>query len=270
MHARTTAIAVVALAVVALTVPLAGPAAAAPPPNDDRAGAVPIRSVPFSQTLSTDEATASPDDPTGCGVLGSTVWYTLRLAESQWLEIDTYDSSYDTDVGIFTRSGGTFTTVDCGAAAYGPAAWFTFRAKADTTYYVMVGACCEHYGGTLVIDVGPGPRDLRGDVSVDDGVVDPDGQVTLSGTARCTVAAGIQLFITVRQVRDGAEVVTGLEARTGCSPEGFRWSETMWGSTGFVRGPAEVHVDWYVTNYFSSDAGLVDTHVRLRPTAAAP
>lgn len=271
MHARTTAVAVAVLAVVSLTVPLAGPAAAAaPPPNDDRAGAVPIRSVPFHHEVETAEATRSPDDPTACGSLGHTVWYTLRLATSQWVQIDTWGSGYNTEVGVFTRSGGAFTKVACGHDNFSPSAWFSFPAKAGTTYYVMVGACCGETGRDLVLDVATAPRQLRAEITVDDGVVDPGGVVTILATVRCTVPAPMELWYEVRQDRLGGEAVWSDETVIGCTPEGFRWSETMSSATSvpFARGPAEVHLDWFVTNYLTGDYGVEDTHVRLRPTAA--
>jgi hypothetical protein len=53
-----------ALAVIAMTVVGALPTLAAPPPNDDIANAVTVTEpLPFSNSVSTVEATTAPDDP---------------------------------------------------------------------------------------------------------------------------------------------------------------------------------------------------------------
>src|SRR3990172_2165935 len=84
-----------------LTILIAGvlPALAAPPDNDDFSTATIITSLPFSEEINTEEATAAPDDPfPSCntyGVREATVWYQYNPAETQLVTASTSGSSYN-------------------------------------------------------------------------------------------------------------------------------------------------------------------------------
>jgi hypothetical protein len=75
------------------------PAYAAPPANDDIAGAVPVTAVPFVAEVDTSEASAVRSD--GECVGGGSVWYRYRPTATARLRAVTVGSDYDTVLAVF-------------------------------------------------------------------------------------------------------------------------------------------------------------------------
>src|SRR5437763_836576 len=67
----------VALAVAVLALVVPGGVQAAPPANDGRRGAQPLRKLPASVKGSTLGATTDASDPKACGLVGGSVWYAI-------------------------------------------------------------------------------------------------------------------------------------------------------------------------------------------------
>ena len=86
-------------AAVVLTAVLApGAAQAAPPSNDDFAGATAITSLPYSSTADTSDGTAADDDPFTCSWSTSSVFeQTLERAKESRVTIDLLPTWYDVD-----------------------------------------------------------------------------------------------------------------------------------------------------------------------------
>ena len=149
-----------ALAVIAMTVVGALPTLAAPPPNDDIANAVTVTEpLPFSNSVSTVEATTAPDDP-DCVGNGPTVWYAYTPSASGYIHANTFGSDYDTTLSAYTGSPGNLTQIACNDDAGGDfQSQVIIPVTAGVTYYFMPGAYASGLGGNLVfnLDMVPPP-----------------------------------------------------------------------------------------------------------------
>jgi hypothetical protein len=105
---------VVALLVLGVLAPAAQ---AAPPPNDERANAQPLGSLPASVRGTTVDATNEPGETSACvGPTGGSVWYSLAgAADARSLVLD-FDASGDLDavVDVYRRDRSQLTQVACG------------------------------------------------------------------------------------------------------------------------------------------------------------
>jgi hypothetical protein len=102
-----------------------------PPANDDFDSATLISSVPFTDTTSTVEATAAPDDPTGCPTTESSVWYSFTPATTTHVYTDIGTGGFHV-VGIFSGARGSLSKVGCGNDVV------QWRAEQGVTYHIMV------------------------------------------------------------------------------------------------------------------------------------
>jgi hypothetical protein len=152
-----------ALAVIAMTVVGALPTLAVPPPNDDIANAVTVTEpLPFSNSVSTVEATTAPDDPLpGCTFIfdGATVWYAYTPSVSGYINANTAGSDYDTVLSAYTGSPGTLTEIACNDDFFSPQSQVIIPVTAGVMYYFMVGSYFGGPGGNLVfnVDMAAGP-----------------------------------------------------------------------------------------------------------------
>jgi hypothetical protein len=162
--------------------------AVAQPTNDDFDNATVVTEpLPFTDTISTADATTAPDDPECLGS-GATVWYSYTPASDGLVSASTAGSSYDTTVSVYTGTrGALFDVTGCAGTAV------VWNAFAGTTYYVMVGWLFGSPGGQLSFRV-DGPPSV--DVTLDPvGHFDPrTGVAQVSGTLTCigTGFVGIQ------------------------------------------------------------------------------
>jgi RTX calcium-binding nonapeptide repeat (4 copies) len=134
-----------AVAVAPLLVATAGPAVAAPPPNDNFAARTTIPAVPFTEVTPTAEATREPGEPhPDCGSIGKTVWYQYTPPADVVLGASTMGSDFDTLLGVWTGADlGSLSPVTC-ADSFNT----VFEARAGTTYLIQVGGW-DGDGGTL-------------------------------------------------------------------------------------------------------------------------
>jgi hypothetical protein len=129
------------------------PPALAQPTNDDFDSATAISALPFTDSISTADATAAPDDPF-CNGNEHTVWYSFTPTQDTPIRADTSGSDYGTTLGVYTGSRGALSEVAC--EPFGGQVAFT--ASANTTYFFMVASvCCGNPGGNLVFRVNPPP-----------------------------------------------------------------------------------------------------------------
>ena len=134
------------------------PAALAQPANDDFDTPTVISALPFTDSISTVDATTAGDDPF-CNSSEHTVWYSFTPTQDMQIRADTFGSDYDTNLGVFTGSRGNLSQVAC--AFFPPQV--TFTAAADTTYFFMVGSTFGVPGGNLVFNLtGPPANDELG------------------------------------------------------------------------------------------------------------
>jgi Ca2+-binding RTX toxin-like protein len=111
-------------------------AQAAPPPNDPFAARTTVTALPFSETLSTEEATTEPGEPhPECGEIGKTVWYEFTPGTDMVLGANTLASDFDTLTAVWTGNQvGALTPVACSDGSS-----TVFAAEAGTTYVIQVG-----------------------------------------------------------------------------------------------------------------------------------
>jgi hypothetical protein len=131
------------------------PPALAQPANDDFDNPTVISALPFTDSISTADATVAADDPF-CNSSEHTVWYSFTPTQDGPIRADTLGSDYDTNLGVFTGSRGALSQIAC--EFFPPQV--TFNAAANTTYFFMVGSTFGVPGGTLVFNVnGPPAND---------------------------------------------------------------------------------------------------------------
>lgn len=261
----------VVLTVSTLVVMLAPPAAAAPP-NDSPATAIEIASIPYSYEQDTTGADAN--GPRFCSN-NTSVFFTFTPSETVRVQVDTFGSDYDTVLSIYTRDRGV-NPIRCDDDRVGVASGARLRARAGTTYFIMVAQCCgsgESYGGgNLVLHVDPVSRarlDATLQVSAT-GTYDPvGGSAIVGGTVTCSTAAFVFLDGTLRQVRNGLYLARGYVSYSGaCEPgEPVAWSAEVESETSYAFGTGDSRFTYWAgaTDGFDQWIGLAD---RLKVTIA--
>jgi hypothetical protein len=154
--------------------------ALAQPANDDFDSATVISALPFTDAISTVDATNPGDDPF-CNGNEHTVWYAFTPTQDTPIRADTSGSDYATSLGVYTGSRGALNEVACASSP----AQVAFTATANTTYFFMVAsACCGNPGGNLVFRVNPPPaNDDFDNATVVGGVPFSDSVFTGDATA---------------------------------------------------------------------------------------
>jgi hypothetical protein len=135
----------IALALMGLWAPTAA-AKPTSPANDDFKKATKITTLPFTNTINTTKATSAKDDPTDCGPTSNSVWYVLTAQTAMTVAIGTLESSYFTNVAVYTGTQGNLNRVACDTNGA------SFQASKGTIYYVMVTSPFGG-GGSLVFNV---------------------------------------------------------------------------------------------------------------------
>jgi hypothetical protein len=142
---------VVALAALLVVIAPAATLAAAPP-NDEVASPQVIIELPFEGRLETSEATPDDSDPecsTGAG--NPTVWYSITPTETAPHGLSTFGSSYDTTLVLAEQGPDGLLVLACSDDAGAPTSAIVWPLEAGREYLVMVGACCDQPGGSLVL-----------------------------------------------------------------------------------------------------------------------
>jgi PKD repeat protein len=146
-----------------------------PPINDDFANATTIPALPFDEALDIAAASTEASEPTpSCAVpfggVSRTAWYTFTPAETRSVSASISNAPFSTVVAAYAgNSLANLTQVVCGV--FGGSA--TFRAEANTTYYVQVGGLFGQ-GGPLDVrlEVTPPPIAIFGFSPFDPSVFD--------------------------------------------------------------------------------------------------
>lgn len=193
--------------------------------NDDRANAIGVTTLPFTDAQDTTDATTAGDDPE-CVGNGPTVWYRYEASESLDLQANTFGSAYDTTLSVYVVEGDNLLQIACNDdTEFGLVSQVFWTSEPGTTYLLMVGACCESPGGSLVFNMDTGvapPPPEPIDVSVDvlrASVSRSTGHVTVDVSLTCSQEASGYLFAELQQ-RVGRTYIRGYaETWTVCGPE---------------------------------------------------
>jgi hypothetical protein len=266
LGATTIAITLILMAPVTLTT---GVFAQTTPSNDDFDSAAEISSLPFTDSISTVEATTASDDPS-CVSSVHTVWYSFTPEEDVTVQANTFGSNYDTTLSVYQGTRGELDQIVCNDdTSNSLLSEITFEATAGQTYYFMVGSCCGGPGGNLVfnVDIGgaPPPPPLEIQLAINPtGTVNPrTGEVTVSGTVECSQDSEFQISGEVGQ-RAGRAIIRGFFSESiTCTggEEPIEWTATLQGENGrFVAGRAAVAA----TADCDCNVDSVSTTVQLR------
>lgn len=121
---------------------LAAPALAAPPPNDNRAGAHPLPSFPATAQGTTSEATLERLDPqvSRCGRVDATVWYRIDAAPDGTI-VATLQAGGQLApvVRIYRRHPSRIEEVACGSARAGGKVVTSVATVRGAGYLILVG-----------------------------------------------------------------------------------------------------------------------------------
>ena len=214
---------------------------AQPPSNDDFDNATVISSLPFSDTINTEEATTAADDPSeSCFGESHTVWYSFTPDEDVTIHANTLGSEFDTSLSVHTGSRGSLNTLHCST---GP---LIFEATAGETYYFMIGSFGGFVGELVfnvdVIDI----PDVEVSINPNGNVIPSTGEVTVSGTVTCSDDATVELIGDVQQRRGQSTIQQSFFVSLSCAggEEPTQWSATFTAENGrFVAGRASVRID---------------------------
>lgn len=128
---------------------IAAPAHAAPPGNDDRAGATSMQ-YGNSYGVTTTEATTQAGEAQPCGITsGHSVWYRFTPSVSATYVLDTVGSPLDTVVSVENSAG---TTLGCNddASPGTPGSRLEIPLTSGATYYVRVAGYGSASGSFLM------------------------------------------------------------------------------------------------------------------------
>jgi hypothetical protein len=227
----------------AALVPLAaGPASAAPPGNDESAGAVALHLGDRVEQDTTAATTNAGDDAlnAGCGApaTSASVWYTYSPTVKRNVVLDTTDSSYSAGLMVFDGTPTADSLVTCGPGGVG------LRARAGKTYYVMAFSDTEVNGGDLVLTLQNAPTPRVHVSLAKRGVAFHGGAAKLHGTFSCTHSesfAELDAHLSQRagRLKIQADSGTGIQ----CDGNRHHWSIRLVSPVGtYARGDAVAKV----------------------------
>jgi hypothetical protein len=227
----------------AALVPLAaGPANAAPPDNDEVAGAVVLHLGDQIQQ-DTTEATTNAGDAAlnaNCGApaTNASVWYQYTPTTKRNVVLDVSASDYSAGAMIFKGTPTADSLLACGPGAVG------LRAKAGQTYYVMVFSDDAVNGGNLVLSLANAPTPSVHVAVAKRGTATHGGAATVHGTYSCTHAdsfAEVDAHLLQRAGRLKIQADSGTAIQ--CDGKRHPWSVRLVSPVGtYARGHASTKV----------------------------
>lgn len=112
-----------------------------------------IERIQYSDVAQTRGASRQEGEPTSCSPVGGTVWYRYSPPRDIRLTVDTSDTDYSAQVGVFEGTSlSNLKRITCSIGTADVTAEFTGRA--GRTYYIQIVATNTDGGGTLVFHLG--------------------------------------------------------------------------------------------------------------------
>ena len=119
--------------------------------NDLCSGAIVINTASYTNVQSTANASSFGDPAPDCvDGFGNGVWYQFTAPVSGQLVVDTFGSSFDTGLAIYTGSCGSLTEVACNDDTGGVTSQVTILTTAGTTYFILAGGYSAHTGNLVL------------------------------------------------------------------------------------------------------------------------
>lgn len=264
------ALAAVLLGFVAV-LPTAATASAAPPGNDDIAGATVLGPVPFHIEQDTTEATTSADESAfndfcGAPVLEDGVWFTATATSEAVVVADVTASDYSAGILVLSGEPGNLVPLLCGPGVVsGPVS------PGQTIYLLVFGdGLTAATSGQLVLDTYLAPPPPTVAVTIDPrGTADKAGVAHISGTVTCTSedpegflfdVSGSMRQTVGRLFIDGSFFS---DQFTPCDGATRPWSADVIGNGKFAGGKAATVAFAFGCDNFSCGEGYAEATVQL-------
>ena len=214
----------VAVILGASVVPIAAwPASAAPPPNDEAAGAAVVR-LGDRIVQDTTQATTTTQDATlneECGApeTNASVWYSYTPAVSRKVVLDMTSSDYSGGLLVFRGAPTASSLIACAPGFVG------LSVVAGRTYTILVVSDTEKVGGRLVLSLKNAPPPPRVRVTLAKrGVVFGGGAARLRGTYFCRNGESAYLYGTLFQRAGRLKIPAEFGKAVRCDGKRHRWS----------------------------------------------
>jgi hypothetical protein len=178
-----------------------------------------VEALPFAETVDASGGTAGPGDP-NCYEAGHTLWYSFSPGQDMPLLARTGESGWDTVVGVYEQSGESLDRIAC--TDYPDV---LFKAKAGSTYLIMVGSYYGSFADELTFSLEEGPEvlDVEARIAREGQVRDITGAARVEVGVRCSDQAKAWISGTVKQ-RQGSRIVkVRFSKRVDCLE---KWSDT--------------------------------------------
>lgn len=238
----------------------------AEPSNDDFASATLVAEpLPFTDQISTADATTAAEDPY-CAGRGATVWYSYTPTASGRVNANTFGSDYDTTLSVYTGQQAPLHQLWCNhLRPHALHSSVTWEAVAGTTYHLMVGSYSDGPGGNLSLTVKE-PLDIGVTVDAVGGVDPTTGVATVSGTVTCSDPLWLDVLGQLHQ-RTGRQVNSGYFSDFVFCDRETPWTATVEQSGTFTVGPAQVTLEAWGCGVVECGRSYPATaDLRLRPT----
>lgn len=253
--------------------------------NDDIDTATAFGTLPFSDEVSTLNATEDPSDPDDCISTfdGATVWYEYTpSADDLSVAVESSGDGFTPTIAVYRGSADALVPVACGSgrpASFRTAA--TFTAEAGSRYLLLVGTFFEGGDLTVTAELGPPPPDNDDvEAAIDVGGLPAVSSGSAVGATRVaddpTCAGGVgptvwysftpQTDVFVRASTDGSTFDTTLSAYAGsaaastelaCNDDADDFTDTS--AIGFAAAGGVRHLLMIA----GSDHGTGDVELRI-------
>jgi hypothetical protein len=250
------------LAVVLL--PLAATSAsAAPPGNDEVAGAVALN-LGDRVVQNTTQATTTAEDAAlnaNCGApaTNASVWYKYTPGVDRRVVLDVTASDYSSGMLIFAGTPTADSLVACGPGVV------ALRARAGRTYNIMVISDSDVIGGRLVLALKTAPPPPRVHVRVARrGLAYRGGAARIHGRYFCNRGEFAGLFGTLVQRAGRLKIPAKFGKEIQCDGKRHHWSARLVSATGiYARGRARAKVTILACGVFQCSRDVAKRRIHL-------
>lgn len=229
----------------------AGPAHAAPPPNDTANKAIEITTVP--EEITADTRSATWDRVKRSCVGGHSVWYRHTPTTSGPVKITTVGSSFDTVLAVYTGKSSPTERIACNDDRADLTSAVRPRLTAGKNYWIAVSSCCmdrTRRGGDLTLRVYRGltPAVQVTLDSAEAGAV--SGRMRIHGTVTCATPSVVYGEVYVSQMT-GEHVARGsTQFYVGqCLPASTEWVVRIDSDTGWAFQPGLLATEVFTRGY---------------------
>lgn len=259
--------AILALGVLPLA---AGSASAAPPGNDEPAGAIALKPGDRVEQ-DTSEATTNAEDAAlneDCGApfTNASVWYKYSPQVNRSVVLDMASSDYSGGFLVFEGTPTVESLVACGPNVVG------LSVRAGRTYNIMVVSDTEVNGGDLVLALKRAPAPPRVHIRLAKrGKVYRGGAARIRGTYFCKAASDATLYGSLFQRAGRLKIRADFGKEVRCNGRRHRWSaRAVSDFATFARGRARARVTIDACGMFDCRADSAKRRVRLVRATGGP